>query len=94
MSKTKWTLQFSKDALKDLKKLDKGVSKRILTYLKERVLPLEDPRTLGKPLGHNLSHIWRYRVANYRILCELHDKTLVIEVVETGHRKDVYDPRH
>ena len=33
---------------------------------------------------------WRYRVGNYRILCHIIDQTITIEVVNIGHRKDIY----
>lgn len=90
-NKPLWELTFSKEARKDLKKLDKPIQKRLISYLKERVMTLEDPRTLGKSLGHEMSHIWRYRVGDYRILCEIIDQTLCIEVVQAGHRKEIYD---
>ena len=35
--------------------------------------------------------VWRYRVGDYRVLCELRDAELVILALEVGHRTDVYD---
>ena len=90
-TKAIWELTFSKDARKDLKKLDKGIQKRLINYLKTRILTLEDPRQLGKSLAHNMNHIWRYRVGDYRILCEIIDQKLIVDVVQTGHRKVIYD---
>lgn len=85
-----WTLTFSEAALKDLKKMDAVTQRRIIEYMKKRVISLKDPRQLGKPLGHNRSNIWRYRVGDYRILCEIQDSILTVEVVHTGHRKEIY----
>lgn len=81
---------YSEKALKQLKKLDKSVSKHIVGYMDE-VAMLKDPRSRGKSLVGNLLGFWRYRVGDYRILCRIKDEELVISVVEVGHRKEVYD---
>nr|WP_236829021.1 type II toxin-antitoxin system RelE/ParE family toxin [Bartonella schoenbuchensis] len=51
---------------------------------------LEDVRVVGKPLRGPLSGLWRYRVGDYRILCDLHDKELLVLVLAVGHRKNIY----
>lgn len=33
---------------------------------------------------------WRYRVGDYRLLCELRDGELVVLVLKVGHRREVY----
>lgn len=54
--------------------------------------PLQDPRQLGKPLhGSELGAFWRYRVGDYRILCELHDDELLVLVIGVGHRRSIYN---
>ena len=83
------TLVYTEKALKQLKKLDKSVSIRILSYLDE-VAKLKDPRERGKSLVGNLTGFWRYRIGDYRILCRISDEKLVIFVVEIGHRREVY----
>ena len=74
----------------DAKKLDKSVRKRIVNYLEERVLVDENPYKVGKPLKGNKSGLWRYRVGDYRILCQIEENRLVVLVVAVGHRKDIY----
>jgi mRNA interferase RelE/StbE len=49
-----------------------------------------DPRKFGKPLRAELAGLWRYRVADYRILCQIRDRELIVLVVAVGHRRDVY----
>ncbi len=71
-------------------KLDKQSAHRIVTYLKERIAPLEDPRSLGKALRGTLGNFWRYRLGEFRILCELRDTSFRVLVVRIGNRKDVY----
>jgi len=85
-----WTIEFDSKAEKDLKKLDKSVSKKILSYLRDGVLQHGEPRTLGKELKGNLGGLWRYRVENHRIICSIEDDRLVVLVVRIGHRKEIY----
>ena len=84
------TLVYSDLALKQLKKLDKPVSKRIVDYMDD-VAKLGNPRERGKMLVGNLIGFWRYRVGDYRVLCKIKDNELVITVVDAGHRREVYD---
>lgn len=87
-----WKIEFDESVLNDLKKLGKPAQKKIISYLKDRIANLEDPRTSGKPLrGASYRGIWRYRVENYRILCRIEDAKLTILVVAAGHRSKVYD---
>ncbi len=60
-------------------------------YLDERVAGDQDPRRFGKGLKADLVGLWRYRVRNYRILCQIQDGELLVLVVAVGHRKDIYD---
>lgn len=84
------TLIYSDLALKQLKKMDKPVSKRIVDYMDD-VARLENPRERGKMLVGNLLGFWRYRVGDYRVLCKIRDQELIISVVDVGHSKEVYD---
>jgi mRNA interferase RelE/StbE len=85
-----WTIDYSERALKSLKKMDKQNAKRILDFLEQRIAILEDPRTSGKPLKGDLGIFWRYRVGDYRVLCEIQDSKLVILTALIGHRKEIY----
>lgn len=87
-----WRIRFSKEADKSLRKLDRQVSARILDELEE-VSRLDDPRTRGKALVGNLAGLWRYRVGDYRVVCDIEDEVLVILVVGVAHRSSVYRRR-
>jgi mRNA interferase RelE/StbE len=76
--------------LKELKKLGHEVQREILAYLDERVAGKADPRRFGKGLKADLAGLWRYRVGDYRVLCQIKDKELLVLVVAVGHRKDIY----
>jgi len=86
-----WVYRFDERALKELKKLGKPAQMEIIAYLDKRVAGKEDPRRFGKSLRANLAGLWRYRVGDYRILCQITDGQLLILVVSVGHRKNVYD---
>lgn len=75
----------------ELKKLDRQAQREIVGYLEKRIATKQDPRRFGKPLRAQLVGLWRYRVRDYRILCQIKDDVLVVLVVSVGHRKNVYD---
>ncbi|KZS22117.1 type II toxin-antitoxin system RelE/ParE family toxin (plasmid) [Wohlfahrtiimonas chitiniclastica] len=86
-----WTINYSDTALKSLKKMDKQNAKRIFDTLEGRIVLLDDPRVLGKPLKGNLGELWRYRIGDYRVLCDIQDDQLIILAALIGYRKEVYD---
>lgn len=81
---------FSKKAEKQLEKLDKAMQKRIKKFVLE-LESLENPRSKGKALVGNLAGFWRYRVGNYRLICELINRELIIYIIDIAHRNGVYD---
>ena len=85
-----WTIQISDPAKKQLKKLDKTTRLRILDYLIDRLEGCKNPRHFGEPLKGNKAGLWRYRVGDYRILCEIQDDTVIVMVLSMGHRKQIY----
>lgn len=85
-----WTIEYTDVARAQLRKLDKSASRRILNYMDQRIACLEGPRIAGKALRGPLGEFWRYRVGEYRIICELHDSRLRVLVVRVGSRKDIY----
>jgi mRNA interferase RelE/StbE len=86
-----WAYSFDARALRELQKLDRKAQKEIIAYLDERIATAEDPRRFGKPLRAALTGLSRYRVRDYRVLCQIQDKILLVLVVSVGHRKNVYE---
>ncbi len=86
-----WRVEFLATAKCELKKLDKRWQLAILDYLEDEIAGLENPRSRGKALVGDKQGLWRYRVADYRIICEIHDAELLIVAVTIGHRKNVYE---
>ncbi|MGC2639765.1 MAG: type II toxin-antitoxin system RelE/ParE family toxin [Acidobacteriaceae bacterium] len=83
-----WKIELSRAAEHDLDGLDSEIARRILKFLYERAAKLENPRSAGYALaGSKLGNMWRYRVGDYRILCDIQDQRLVVHI---GHRREVY----
>lgn len=85
-----WTVEIGDFAEVQLIKLDRPVRDRILAYLDERIEGCKNPRHFGEPLRANKAGLWRYRVGDYRIICEIQDERLVVVAIAIGHRRDVY----
>lgn len=86
-----WTIEFDESAARELRRLDKQIQREILNYFRQRIATDEDPRRFGKPLARELTGLWRYRVRDYRMICNIEDDKLVVLVVRVSHRKDVYN---
>ena len=85
-----WKIEFDSDVEKDLRKLGHNAQKRIFKFLKEKIVNSADPRIHGKSLTGNLNGLWRYRVGDYRIICQIEDDEIIILVLAIGHRKEIY----
>ena len=83
----KYTLTITKSAQKELDKLPDSIAENLF----EAMLSLaDDPRPPGckKLKGYD---VYRIRRGNYRIIYEIRDHVLIVEVIAVGHRKDVYN---
>ena len=87
-----WAIDYTDTAKAQLRKLDRPIARRILDYMDERVAPLENPRSTGKALSGPLGTLWRYRVGDYRVICDIEDGALRVLVVQLGNRREVYRP--
>jgi mRNA interferase RelE/StbE len=86
-----WAYRFDERALKELRKLGKQAQREIIAYLDERIAGKDDPRRFGKGLKADLAGLWRFRVGDYRILCQIKNGELLVLVVAVGHRRDIYE---
>ena len=85
----RYSVEFSKRALKDLKKLDRTTAALILGWIRKNLEGCEDPRIHGKGLTSDRSGQWRYRVGDYRLLADIQDGKLIILMMTIGHRSEV-----
>jgi len=87
----KYKLRFTKIALKQFNALDKYVQGKIANYLNQYVHNSPNPRIVGKPLTENLDGYWRYRIGDYRVICEIHDDIFEVIAIKIGHRSKIYN---
>ncbi|MBL0925110.1 MAG: type II toxin-antitoxin system RelE/ParE family toxin [Sphingomonadaceae bacterium] len=86
-----WRIELADSAAKQLRKLDPQIAERILTFLRDRVAPLDDPRSIGEALrGKELGDFWKYRVGDWRIIADIEDGLVLITVIRIGNRREIY----
>ena len=85
-----WTVQYSKLAERQLSKLSREIEARIRSYMDDRVANRELPQAIAKKLSGPYEDRVRYRVGDYRVVCQIQDHLLLILVIEVGHRREVY----
>ena len=89
-----WSIDFLPKADKHLDKLDTAVKERVLQFLHKRISSLENPRSIGEALtGNRYAGLWKYRVGDIRVICQIKDKEIMILVVKIGNRREVYKKR-
>ena len=86
-----WNVELSDLARRNLADLDRQAATRLLAFLDQRVAKLDDPRSIGEALkGSKLGALWKYRVGDYRLICDIQDSALRVLVVRIGNRREVY----
>lgn len=83
---SKYTLYIQKKAEKFLEKL----SEPDYSLVKSVLISLSDnPRPFGYKKLKGLE-VFRVRAGNYRIIYEIIDEVLIVDVINIGHRKNIY----
>ena len=85
-----WRIEITRTAERQIAKFERPAQESIQRFLRERLLAAENPRQWGKPVHGEKRSLWRYRVGDYRWICDIQDEKVVGLVLEVGHRKDVY----
>lgn len=76
---------------KEFKKLNKYTQSMIKAWITKNLIGCENPRIHGKALTANRKGQWRYRIGDYRLICEIQDNELIILALSVGHRREVYN---
>jgi len=84
-----WTVEYADTAKRQLRKLDRPVARRIVDFMDERVAGAQDPRSAGHALTGPLGGLWRYRVGDCRVICDLQDGALRVLMVQVGNRREI-----
>ena len=85
-----WTIDYADTAIGQLRKLDKQTARRIVDFMDERIAGLDNPRSTGKALTGPLGALWRYRVGDCRVICDIQGAALRVLVVQVGNRREIY----
>ncbi len=85
-----WTVEWDDKARRVLRKLNRSTQADILRYFRERIMVDDDPRRFGKALRHELQGLWRYRIGDYRVVCQIQDEQLIVLALAVGHRRNIY----
>ena len=86
----KYNVELTERFKKEFRKLDKYTQKMLRAWIDKNLVDCEDPRQHGKGLTANLSGQWRYRIGDYRLICQINDDKLIILALTVGHRRDIY----
>ena len=85
-----YNVEYSKQAVKFLKKLDRTAKILIKEWIENNLIGCSNPFYKGKSLTGDKKGYWRYRIENYKIICEIEQDKLIITIIEVGHRSTVY----
>ncbi len=85
-----WSVEVSDIAERQFRKLDRQVRRRILDWLDDRIEGCKNPRHFGEALKGGRAGLWRYRIGDYRVICEIQDRRLVVLALAVGHRREIY----
>lgn len=86
----KYKVRLEKKAQKSLKKMDPNTARIIMAWINKNLVDCEDPYIHGKSLKGNLKEKWRYRIGDYRLICNIDDEKVLILILEVGHRREIY----
>ena len=75
---------------REFKKLDRYTQRMIKSWIDKNLVNCADPQQHGKALTANRSGQWRYRIGDYRLICQIQDQELIILALSVGHRREIY----
>jgi len=85
-----YSVQLSDNARRALHKMDRYQAMIIVSWIKKNLDGCDNPRLFGKAIGHDFKGYWRYRVGDYRLIANIQDNLLIIEIIRVGHRREIY----
>lgn len=85
-----YSVEITERFTREFKKLDRYTQRMIKGWIDKNLIGCENPRQHGKGLTANRRGQWRYRIGDYRLICQIDDGKLIILALSVGHRRDVY----
>jgi len=86
-----WDYRLEDKARRELHDLGPSAAAEIREFIDGRIRGSVNPAQFGKPLRGSKHGLWRYRVGDYRILCRLEKKILIVVVIRVAQRSTVYE---
>ena len=86
-----YSVVYADKAVKELQKMDRHIAAMLLGWIEKNLVGSENPRLHGKALDSDFKGYWRYRVGDYRLIANIQDELLTIEIIKAGHRREIYD---
>jgi mRNA interferase RelE/StbE len=83
-----YSISLTDRSKKQFGKLSKDIQIQIVDYLENRVM--SNPLKFGKSLVGDKKGLWRYRIGDYRLICNISNSQLLVLVLDIGHRKAVF----
>ena len=82
-----YRIEWTRSAAKELRKLPRQMIPKIVAAV-DNLTSNPYPQGVRKLVGTENSY--RIRVGDYRILYNIIENRLIVEIIRVGHRKDVY----
>ena len=82
-----WAVEIDDRAAREIRRLDRQVQRRVLSFLRDRIATEENPRRMGHPLTGPKTGLWRYRVGDYRLICRIENDRVVVLLLTVAHRR-------
>lgn len=84
-----WKIDYTDTAVNQLRKLDKSTARRVVDYMDIRVAA-SDPHNVGRALTGPLGKLWRYRMGNIRVVCDIQANAKRVLVLRIAQRDKAY----
>lgn len=85
-----YNVRLADSATKALKKIDRYQANIIIAWIEKNLEGCDNPRLHGKQLAADLRGLWQYRIGSYRIIADIQDNTITIEIIDIGRRRKIY----
>ena len=82
-----YAVTFARSARRELEALDRSLIARVLNRIEALA---REPRPAGCRKLVGQGNLWRIRVGDYRVIYEVEDRRLVVDIVAVRHRSDAY----
>ena len=90
------TIEWHREIERDFRRLGTDAARRIKRFTEDDLPKFPDPYQRAKPLAGELRGLWRYRVGDYRLICEItqDEEGHTVFFILAAHRGQVYSSKH